>query len=65
MIEPRGFLVVDPLERHAGDVGTQYVMMQRSQARPGGDSQVVVRLAVCVFQINAVHIAVHISELGH
>ena len=29
VIEPHGILIVDPLERHAGRVGAQYLLVQR------------------------------------
>ena len=49
MVESRGFLVVDPLEGHAGDVGAQDELREPARRRGRDDAQVILVAVVGAF----------------
>ena len=65
MVESRRLLVVDPLERHAGDVGAQHQL--RQPARRGGRhyAQVVQEAVIGTLEIDAQHSGVRYGSCVH
>ena len=58
MVQSRRFLVVDPLERHARDVGAQHQLRQSARGRSRDDAQIVQEAVVGLLEIYPMHGAV-------
>ena len=55
MVQSCCFLVVDPLERHARDVGAQHQLRQSARGGHRDDAQIVQEAVVGLLEIDAVH----------
>ena len=62
VIQPGRFLVIDPLERHAGNVSTQNELGERASYVLRDEVQIHAEAVIRFFQIDAQHWACKISQ---
>jgi hypothetical protein len=55
VVQSRGFLVVDPLERHAGDIRAQYQLRQTTGSGHRHDPQIVREAVIGLLEIYPSH----------
>jgi hypothetical protein len=51
MVEPGGLAVIDPLERHPGDIRAQYKLRETARRWSRNDTQILVKTAVGTIKI--------------